>query len=686
MIHKNAVGKIDPYRLSGKRGPLVVLEPHIDSCKLEDLPEYAAKLRKKKKNPYFAVDLFSGAGGLSLGLHKAKFDVILACDIRDDSITTHRHHFGGCSHECDLSEKKVIKDIATKLNACGEIALIAGGPPCQPFSKNIKWRKHDEEVSHQYHELNEDKRELWESFISLVEQVKPKAFLMENVSDIALGGEQEIFRSIISRSEKAGYRVSPKLIYAWQYGVPQLRPRLFISGTKINACSPIQWPEPDYESIEEALTLDDAISDLPPLEGGWEEKWNEKYKYEGPKSEYQKLMRTWMQIDKDKINDHHIRSVRDDDMETFKLMRSTGIKYSELSDDQRRYNVTSKAFREGKEVKRNEKNSFGDKYNILKPDEPCLTITAHMSKDGYWYIHPRQNRTLSIREAARVQSFPDGFEFYGYPSNRFHQIGEAVAPIVALKLGKALIKSISDKKNISKEDKVPRLRKNLIHWYESNKKEVELIWTKKRDGRKIIPQNIRAWNSFLGILIPENFIKNNNERKLNAKAGDKLLEKRKKDSYLIFKNFWPSAEDFLSDRFRIQKLKSQRLEKFNTSIEHLAEELTKDEINWNDVIRKDYELFSRNAVRGALATVGLTTEIKQSVAITKIISELMDIEYEYLKFSNMNREIHIGHLLEMDREGTGYCSLIALSKHEQKEKFINSFLENIPKQEVNNAA
>jgi len=309
-----------------------------------------------------------------------------------------------------------------------------------------------------------------------------------------------------------------------------------------------------------------------------------------------------------------------------------------------------------------------------------------MSKDGYWYIHPRQNRTLSIREAARVQSFPDGFEFYGYPSNRFHQIGEAVAPIVALKLGKALIKSISDKKNISKEDKVPRLRKNLIHWYESNKKEVELIWTKKRDGRKIIPQNIRAWNSFLGILIPENFIKNNKERKLNAKAGDKLIENRKKDSYLIFKNFWPSAEDFLSDRFRIQKLKSQRLEKFNSSIELLAEELIKDEINWNELIRRDYELFSRNAVRGALATVGLTTEIKQSVAITKIISRLMNIDYEYLKFSNMNREIHIGHLLEMDREGTGYCSLIALSKHEQKEKFINSFLENIPKQEVNNAA
>ena len=93
MIHKNAVGKIDPHRLSPVRGPSSELEAHIDSCSFDELPEYAAKLRSIKKEPYFAVDLFSGAGGLSLGLHRANFDVILACDIRNDSIMTHRHHF-----------------------------------------------------------------------------------------------------------------------------------------------------------------------------------------------------------------------------------------------------------------------------------------------------------------------------------------------------------------------------------------------------------------------------------------------------------------------------------------------------------------------------------------------------------------------------------------------------------------
>ena len=100
-----------------------------------------------------------------------------------------------------------------------------------------------------------------ESFISIVEQVKPKAFLMENVTDIAQTGEQEIYRSIINRAEKAGYRINPKLIYAWQYGVPQLRPRLFISN-KINECAPMKWPKPKYDSVEDAVTLDEAISDL----------------------------------------------------------------------------------------------------------------------------------------------------------------------------------------------------------------------------------------------------------------------------------------------------------------------------------------------------------------------------------------------------------------------------------------
>tara|TARA_A100001011_G_scaffold155281_1_gene163762 strand:+ start:73 stop:1002 length:930 start_codon:yes stop_codon:yes gene_type:complete len=298
-----------------------------------------------------------------------------------------------------------------------------------------------------------------------------------------------------------------------------------------------------------------------------------------------------------------------------------------------------------------------------------------MSKDGYWYIHPQQNRTLSVREAARVQSFPDGFNFYGGPSHRFHQIGEAVAPIVAFELGKALIKSIKNKKEFGAVDGVPQLRNNLINWYESNKKEVELIWTKKREGRKIIPSNIRAWNACLGILLPETFKKNNKEKNKNAIQGDKDLEIRKKKIYQMLKNFWPSAEIYLQDKARKMKIKNLFLEKYIPSLDLIAHELIKDEIDWSEIARTEYGLFSRNSVRGMLATVGLTTEIKQSLVITRIISQLMDLDYEKLKFSNMNREIHIGHLLEKDKEGSGYCALLALSKREDIQEIIKNKLK-----------
>ena len=130
------------------------------------------------------------------------------------------------------------------------------------------------------------------------------------------------------------------------------------------------------------------------------------------------------------------------------------------------------------------------------------------------------------------------------------------------------------------------------------------------------------------------------------------------------------------------KIKSFSLEKYIPSLELIAEELIKDEIDWGEIARKEYDLFSRNSVRGALATVGLTTEIKQSIFISRIISQIMDIDHEILKFSNMNRDIHIGHLLEMDKDGIGYCALLALSKKDNKEKIIEKI--NTEDLEINN--
>jgi DNA (cytosine-5)-methyltransferase 1 len=187
MAQKAAV-QADPHRLKALKGPEQRLEAHEKACELDDLPLF---VRELGGNRPLAVDLFCGAGGLSLGLHRAGFVVILGADIRPDSIATHRHHFGGCSHRGDLSDPEELQKIIHQLNRCGDIALVAGGPPCQPFSRNIRWRKHDLDVAGQHWKLNSSRRELWESFMTVVEDVRPRAFLMENVPDIALTGDQE---------------------------------------------------------------------------------------------------------------------------------------------------------------------------------------------------------------------------------------------------------------------------------------------------------------------------------------------------------------------------------------------------------------------------------------------------------------------------------------------------------------
>lgn len=113
--------------------------------------------------------------------------------------------------------------------------------------------------------------------------------------------------------------------------------------------------------------MDDAIGDLPELEGDWWEQWNETSEYHGPNNAYQKLMRNWLPVQRDALYDHITRKVRGDDLETFQLMRDTGLRYHELSEEQRRYAVTSRAKREGKLLdKKDKENSFTNKYNILK--------------------------------------------------------------------------------------------------------------------------------------------------------------------------------------------------------------------------------------------------------------------------------------------------------------------------------
>jgi len=634
----------DPHRLKALKGPEQKLEAHPKACGLDDLPAY---VRQLEGNSPLAVDLFCGAGGLSLGLHRAGFEVILGADIRPDSIATHRHHFGGCSHRGDLSDPEELQRIILQLNRCGEIALVAGGPPCQPFSRNIRWRKHDLDVAGQHWELNSSRRELWESFMTVVEEVRPRSFLMENVPDIALTGDQEIFRNVVSRAESADYRVHAKIIYAWQYGVPQLRPRLFIAGTRIGYSSPLQWPEPYFSDQATAPCLMDAISDLPPLEGDWWEDWRAGGAYEGPATAYQQLMRDWLPVNIGELSDHITRKVRGDDRDTFQLMRTTGKKYHELEDEQRRYQVTSRAQREGRIQKESGKeHSFGNKYNILRPDEPCITITAHMSKDGYWYIHPSQDRTLSIREAARVQSFPDGFRFHGTPSNRFHQVGEAVAPLVGLALGQALLKAVEEPQASSDWRQLEEIRTVLVNWYSTESGGSQLPWAKQKENGEEIAEPLRAWRVFLGELIVATM-----KPPQHQQFWRRLLSR------------WPDHEAFLEDPepSRRRTFRSLQLEKIEGLLHQVAIEL-REELPWSEWVRRDLEGLGRDRVRQCLAMVGITADRSCSVGLGRMVGRVMGVEQLADSASRQLRELNLGLMLGGDPDGHVYRAAVAVAE------------------------
>ncbi|MGE2689075.1 DNA cytosine methyltransferase [Mycolicibacterium pulveris] len=411
--------KAHGYGVKLVRGPFVNLLPHREHT--EDAAEfltYAARL--KSSGARLAADFFSGAGGLSLGLEKAGFRVVLGADHEPFAIRTHAHHFGGMSVDWDLSDPVAIARVSELCTQAG-VELIAGGPPCQPFSRaGRSMIRHRVETG--LREPRDERRDLWRSFLEIVQNVCPKAVVMENVPDMALDREMFILRSVVEALEQIGYSVEERVIDTWRYGVPQFRQRLVLVALRDNV--KFTWPRETARKV----TVWNAIGDLPEVEGGWrpeggEHGWAE---YSGPITDYQREMRSNVGAsDAVKVYDHITRPVREDDRQAFERM-THATKYTDLDQEHQRYRG----------------DIFDDKYNRLNENDLSRTITAHIAKDGYWYIHPRQSRTLTVREAARLQTFPDDFRFDGPPSAAFRQIGNAVPPQLGFVLGQAVLASL----------------------------------------------------------------------------------------------------------------------------------------------------------------------------------------------------------------------------------------------------
>jgi DNA (cytosine-5)-methyltransferase 1 len=421
MADRSAAAVGGHYGVRLVRGPFVRLPLHAGACADEQaFLAYTAHLRAE--GAHLAADLFSGGGGLSLGLEDAGYRVVLSADKDCESVETHRHHFGGLALDWDLGDTTNVAEIGRLVSASG-VELLAGGPPCQPFSKAGR-SKIRHRVRHGLRDPKDERRDLWRSFLEVVRIALPPAVLMENVPDMALDREMFILRAIVHELENLGYAVEQRLVETWRYGIPQFRQRLILVALR-DRCA-FRWPDETPDKV----TVWNAIGDLPEVEGGWRPEggadgWAD---YEGPISEYQTRMRVGVDDqDARKVRDHITRPVREDDERAFQLMDAT-TRYSDLPD----------------QVKRYRDDIFDDKYKRLDEDGLSRTITAHIAKDGYWYIHPRQNRTLTVREAARLQSFPDWFRFAGPPSAAFRQIGNAVPPGLAKHLAQAVRTSLAE--------------------------------------------------------------------------------------------------------------------------------------------------------------------------------------------------------------------------------------------------
>jgi len=370
-------------------------------------------------------------------LERAGFDVLVGADSDEWAVRTHDANLPGLSWCGDLTDPTEFLN-TLKVWGVDQIDLVAGGVPCQPFSRAGRSRIRDLVVNGERcdHDVRAD---LWSSFVAIVERLQPSAVLVENVPDLPRWNDGAVLLGLYESLQELGYRVEARILDGFKHGVPQHRQRLILMALRGNR-RPL-WPEAQSTLV----SLQDAIGDLPPIPRA---QRSERLSYDERRltSRFQRVMREGVSAaDAPFVYDHICRDVRPDDMEAFRLLRE-GETYIDLPDRLQRYRS----------------DVFTDKYKRLSWHELCRSITAHIAKDGYWYIHPDQHRTLSIREAARVQSFPDDFRFAGTQTHRYRQIGNAVPVLLAEAIGRGLLAGLAQPERPRSSGGADAFREQLV--------------------------------------------------------------------------------------------------------------------------------------------------------------------------------------------------------------------------------
>lgn len=449
------------------------------------------------------LDLFAGCGGLSLGFEAAGGHVSGAVEFDKDAARSHGLNFHGGdpvhSEPVDITAVRPA-ELAKRLGL-GDVRhavdVVVGGPPCQAFARvgRPKLRQVDE---HPEAFIHDPRARLYVKYLEYVDAFAPLAVVMENVPDALNHGGRNIAEETCEVLRRRGYVCKYTLLNAAFYGVPQMRERMFLIGyrkeleAEVTFPSPTHWLQlpPGYEgsravalktlrslandahsyvdppvatpSLQPAVTAEDAIGDLPPIDARrlvkagllrrGARRFDERVPYDRSRaaSRYAIEMRNWLghNASDDGLADHVIRYLPRD-FSLFEQMKP-GEQYPEaharatkmFEKELRRRRASGAKLLEGTDeyeellasiVPPYDPGKFPNKWRKMWPDQPARTLMAHLGKDSYSHIHydSGQARTISVREAARLQSFPDGFVFSGTMNPAFRQIGNAVPPLLA---------------------------------------------------------------------------------------------------------------------------------------------------------------------------------------------------------------------------------------------------------------
>ncbi len=452
------------------------------------------------------LDLFAGAGGISLGFHRAGFQIDGALEIEPLPALTHALNFHGDNADLtDLHARprdmtRVEPDqLATELRLGAvedAIDVLVGGPPCQAYAR-VGRAKLREVADHPEAYKVDPRGNLFLRYLAYVKAFRPLALLMENVPDILHYGGHNVIEEMVEALNGLGYNARYSLINTAFHGVPQMRDRVFLVAYRRELKAKVRFPkashhivlppgyagtravalryvdllggagyvQPDLgdESLPGPVTAEDAIGDMLPIKGNSVKRGARRftelvaYRNMNEITAYQAAMRTWPGFESEGgVKDHMIRYLPRDHL-VFAEMRpgaeypeahATAVRIAQREAKKQGISERSKAYEKlyASIVPPYDVSKFPNRWWKLRADWPVRTLMAHIGKDTYSHIHwdSKQARTISVREAARLQSFPDGFIFQGAMNAAFRQIGNAVPPLMAACIAEIIRDTLKD--------------------------------------------------------------------------------------------------------------------------------------------------------------------------------------------------------------------------------------------------